>query len=154
MATIHRRVCFIAVRTSVVLFVVKSGRKQRNFLTFCPQYEYAHAQLKVQSHSSHGTVTVRDLLEHSHRTVLRHSNAFHFALSILKYLNNEGSAYPINLGQIFFRKMPSLNSSSCDFRVNGGMYMQVLYCIVLYCGRVPAANAPGCTAAEGLLYKP
>ena len=24
---------------------------------------------------------------------------------------------------------------------------------VLYCGRVPAANAPGCTAAEGLLYK-
>ena len=30
----------------------------------------------------------------------------------------------------------------------------VLYCIVLYCGRVPAANAPGCTAAEGLLYKP
>ena len=25
---------------------------------------------------------------------------------------------------------------------------------VLYCGRVPAANAPGCTAAEGLLYKP
>ena len=28
------------------------------------------------------------------------------------------------------------------------------YCIVLYCGRVPAANAPGCTAAEGLLYKP
>ena len=28
------------------------------------------------------------------------------------------------------------------------------YGIVLYCGRVPAANAPGCTAAEGLLYKP
>ena len=27
-------------------------------------------------------------------------------------------------------------------------------CIVLYCGRVPAANVPGCTAAEGLLYKP
>ena len=29
-------------------------------------------------------------------------------------------------------------------------------CIVLYfyCGRIPAANAPGCTAAEGLLYKP
>ena len=26
--------------------------------------------------------------------------------------------------------------------------------IVLYCGRVPAANAHGCTAAEGLLYKP
>ena len=25
---------------------------------------------------------------------------------------------------------------------------------VLYCGRVPAANAPRCTAAEGLLYKP
>ena len=24
----------------------------------------------------------------------------------------------------------------------------------LYCSRVPAANAPGCTAAEGLLYKP
>ena len=29
-----------------------------------------------------------------------------------------------------------------------------VYCIVLYCGRVPAANAPGCTAAEDLLYKP
>ena len=27
-------------------------------------------------------------------------------------------------------------------------------CIVLYCGRVPAANAPGSTATEGLLYKP
>ena len=27
-------------------------------------------------------------------------------------------------------------------------------CIVSYCGRVPAANAPGCTAAEGLFYKP
>ena len=26
--------------------------------------------------------------------------------------------------------------------------------VVLYCGRVPAANAPGCAAAEGLLYKP
>ena len=25
---------------------------------------------------------------------------------------------------------------------------------VLYCGRVPAANALGCTAAEGLLYNP
>ena len=31
---------------------------------------------------------------------------------------------------------------------------KVLYCIVLCCGRVPAANGPGCTAAEGLLYKP
>ena len=27
-------------------------------------------------------------------------------------------------------------------------------CIVLYCGTVPAADAPGCTAAEGILYKP
>ena len=26
--------------------------------------------------------------------------------------------------------------------------------IVLYCGRFPAANASGCSAAEGLLYKP
>ena len=34
------------------------------------------------------------------------------------------------------------------------LYCIVLYCIVLYCGRVPAAKAPGCTAAEGLLYKP
>ena len=34
------------------------------------------------------------------------------------------------------------------------LYCIVLYCIVLYCGRVPAASAPGCTAAEGLLYKP
>ena len=32
--------------------------------------------------------------------------------------------------------------------------MSAKYCIVLYFGRVPAANAPGCTAAEGLLYKP
>ena len=30
----------------------------------------------------------------------------------------------------------------------------IYYIQVLYCGRVPAANAPGCTAAEGLLYKP
>ena len=32
----------------------------------------------------------------------------------------------------------------------------VLYSIwtVLYCARVPAANAPGCTAAEGLFYEP
>ena len=28
------------------------------------------------------------------------------------------------------------------------------YYIVLYCGRVPVANATGCIAAEGLLYKP
>ena len=28
------------------------------------------------------------------------------------------------------------------------------YRIVLYCGRVPATNAPGCTAPDGLLYKP
>ena len=26
--------------------------------------------------------------------------------------------------------------------------------LLLYCGRVPAANSPGCTAIEGLLYKP
>ena len=32
--------------------------------------------------------------------------------------------------------------------------VSVLLDIVLYCGRVPAANAPGCTAAEDLLYKP
>ena len=25
---------------------------------------------------------------------------------------------------------------------------------LLYCGRVPAANVPGCTAAEAVLYKP
>ena len=30
----------------------------------------------------------------------------------------------------------------------------LLTIIVLYWGRVPAANAPRCTAAEGLLYKP
>ena len=29
----------------------------------------------------------------------------------------------------------------------------LLYCILLYYGRVPATNAPGCTAVEGLLYK-
>ena len=29
-----------------------------------------------------------------------------------------------------------------------------IFCIVLYCDMVPAANAPGCTAAENLLYKP
>ena len=27
-----------------------------------------------------------------------------------------------------------------------------LYC--MYCSRVPAAKPPGCTASEGLLYKP
>ena len=32
-------------------------------------------------------------------------------------------------------------------------YKVAAYCIV-YCGRVPTAEAPGCTAAKGLLYKP
>ena len=32
------------------------------------------------------------------------------------------------------------------------MLCYVMLCML--CGRVPAANAPGCTAAEGLLYKP
>ena len=32
--------------------------------------------------------------------------------------------------------------------------LKILFSTVLYCGTVPAANAPGCTAAEGLLYKP
>ena len=35
-----------------------------------------------------------------------------------------------------------------DFTIHQDTY------IVLYCSRVPAANAPGRTAAEGLLYKP
>ena len=35
-----------------------------------------------------------------------------------------------------------------------GCSISVLYLMVFYCGRVPAANAPGYTAAEGLLYKP
>ena len=30
-------------------------------------------------------------------------------------------------------------------------YTSLCFAIVLYCGRVPAANVPGCTAAEGLL---
>ena len=29
----------------------------------------------------------------------------------------------------------------------------LVYVYVMLCSRVPAANAPGCTAAEGLLYK-
>ena len=37
-------------------------------------------------------------------------------------------------------------------QISGCLYVQD--CIVLCCGRVPAANAPACTAAEGLLYKP
>ena len=32
--------------------------------------------------------------------------------------------------------------------------LQSEYQELLCCGRVPVANAPGCTAAEGLLYKP
>ena len=36
----------------------------------------------------------------------------------------------------------------------GGLYLVWKYLGVLYCGRVPATNASGCTAAEGLLYKP
>ena len=35
-----------------------------------------------------------------------------------------------------------------------GHVQMELYCVVLYCGRVPAANAPGCILAEGLPYKP
>ena len=38
--------------------------------------------------------------------------------------------------------------------VCGRMYVCTYVYIVLHCGRVPVANAPGCTAAEGLLYKP
>ena len=35
------------------------------------------------------------------------------------------------------------------------MYIYLcMYCILLYFGRVPAANAPGCTSAEGLFYRP
>ena len=30
----------------------------------------------------------------------------------------------------------------------------VVVWLVMLCGRVQAAKAPGCTAAEGLLYKP
>ena len=32
--------------------------------------------------------------------------------------------------------------------------LRSLELVMLYCGRVPAVNAPVCTAAEGLLYKP
>ena len=39
-----------------------------------------------------------------------------------------------------------------NYLVGTGVF--VVLCTVLYCGRVPAASAPGCTAAEGLLYKP
>ena len=63
MVTLQCAVHFIAVCTSVVLFVVKIVRKQCNGLEFYPQVEHAYAQLKVQSHSSH---------------------AVHFALSIFK----------------------------------------------------------------------
>ena len=38
--------------------------------------------------------------------------------------------------------------------INGKIYTDVSGDVVLYCGRIPAANAHGCTAAEGLLYKP
>ena len=35
-----------------------------------------------------------------------------------------------------------------------GLMVDFRELVVLYCGRVPVANAPECTAAEGLLYKP
>ena len=40
-----------------------------------------------------------------------------------------------------------------DFRIFSSSSVSYTF-IVFYCGRVPLANAPGCTAAEGLLYKP
>ena len=33
-------------------------------------------------------------------------------------------------------------------------YTKFVYTLLWYYGTVPAANASGCTAAEGLLYKP
>ena len=39
------------------------------------------------------------------------------------------------------------------FSLSSGWKNQPSDCVTL-CGRVPAANASGCTAAEGLLYKP
>ena len=44
----------------------------------------------------------------------------------------------------------------CDLCKMGDANMRnvIALRIVLYCDRVPAADAPGCTAAEGLLYKP
>ena len=44
-----------------------------------------------------------------------------------------------------------MKTGLCKFR---GIVSDIEYCIVLYCSRVPAANAPGCTASEDLLYKP
>ena len=34
------------------------------------------------------------------------------------------------------------------------LFIPFSFAIVLYCGMVPAANAPGCTPVEGLLYRP
>ena len=45
----------------------------------------------------------------------------------------------------FQKPTKELCSSRCFLTVS---------CIALYRGRVPAANALGCTAAKGLLYKP
>ena len=41
-----------------------------------------------------------------------------------------------------------------NFITNKNVINNTVYCIVLYFGRVRAANAPGCTVAESLLYKP
>ena len=53
------------------------------------------------------------------------------------------------LSCLFSRRRANLTN-----RTHNNYAMTVNTTSVLYCGRVPVANAPGCTAAEGSLYKP
>ena len=50
--------------------------------------------------------------------------------------------------------LSSLFLKRYSFRYNKWNSTNAQGLCIVYCGRVPAANAPGCTAAEGFLYKP
>ena len=78
------------------------------------------------------------------------SNAVHLNISCVANMTTlrpfSGYILPplANHGFGFYLRHPRAGRSRVE--------VPVLYCIVW--GRVPAANAPGCTTAEGLLYKP
>ena len=55
-----------------------------------------------------------------------------------------------NLTLFGLRKILTANEAVCHESIQATKVL-TLY---TYCGRVPAANVPGSTAAEGLLYKP
>ena len=67
-----------------------------------------------------------------------------------------GPCLPLNIQDtvVILRTTPSDTQKLCTLLTQCTHVFQMILSIVLYCGRIPAANFLGCTAAEGLLYKP